>query len=60
MSRLQDERPDFEAMSKEQLIAMLDGFRMSLAGCEDAGGFCQYVGEKLNVSCEADAYYKDD
>lgn len=60
MSRFKDERPNFEAMSKEQLIAILDGFRRSLAGCEDAGGFCQHVGEKLNVSCEADAYDDED
>lgn len=56
MSRLQDDRPDFEAMSKEQLIALLDGFRSSLVGCEDAGGFCLEVGKKLNVSCEAGVY----
>ena len=59
MSRFQNDRPNFEAMSKEELIAILDGFRESLAGCEDAGGFCEYVGEKLGVSCEADAYSDD-
>ena len=28
----------------------------NLVGVEDAGGFCLYVGEKLNVNCEAGAY----
>lgn len=59
MSRFKDERPNFEAMSKEQLIAILDGFRRSLSCCEDVEGFCLGVGEKLNVSCQV-GYYEDD
>ncbi len=56
MSKFQDDRPDFNAMSKEQLIAILDSLRESLAGCEDAGDFCCYVGEKLGVDTKSDAY----
>jgi len=59
MSKFQTDLPDFEGMSKEQLIVILDRLRESLAGCEDAGGFCQYVGEKLGVNTEVDAYSED-
>jgi len=50
------DRPVFENMTKEELIAILDSFRSSLVNCEDAGGFCLYVGKRLKVSCESGAY----
>jgi hypothetical protein len=54
--KLSEDRPRFEDMSKEQLIAILDEFRSSLSCCEDAQDFCGEVAEKLRVDLKSGAY----
>lgn len=58
MGRFEDERPDFESMSKKQLITLLDGIRAGLVDIEESDAFCLDVGEMLNVNCEY-GYYKE-
>jgi hypothetical protein len=54
--RIEDERPDFEGMKKEELIAILDQLRKSLAHCEDADDFVREVADKLKIDLSAGAY----
>ena len=50
------DRTDFESKSKDELIKVLDAFRNSLKGCEEAEGFAHYVAEVLNVDITCGAY----
>ncbi len=59
MGLFESERPDFESMTKEELIKILDKFRKSLKGVEDPGDFCLYAGDVLGVSCETN-YYEEE
>lgn len=60
MGRFIDDRPKFEEMPKEELIALLDSFRERLRHCEDSGDFCIYTAAVLKVDLGAHAYERDE
>ena len=48
-------KPDFESMTKEELIALLKAARNSLIGCEDAADTILDISEILSVDQRANA-----
>ncbi len=50
MNDLQESRPDFESMSKKDMIKILDEIRESLFYCQDSQDFCLYISKLLNVN----------
>lgn len=47
--------PDFDSMSKPELLVLIKKVRNSLIGCEDADGTVLGLGELLQVDMTADA-----
>ena len=45
-----DARPNYEAMSKEELISIIDDLREALSDCDDAREFCIDAGEILSIN----------
>lgn len=42
-----------DSMTREDLATLVAEIRRVLAGCEDAGDFCLWLGDKLDVDLEA-------
>ena len=49
------ESPDFDSMSKNELLVLIKKIRNSLIGCEDAEGECCWLAELLHVDVTCDA-----